>query len=284
MVAIQAKVYNFDSITTLKCEDPSETLIVKKAFEKVENYKQQLFNLEKNAIESGSPEFKENLKSVLPSWWEYHTKALESGSYDEKYNIYSEGERNYPNSYDLAYYFAKFLESEGKMALAGEKYREVLDLKPDWALARSIYADFLVKDNRPKEAENHYLASIEQEAEDGYYQLRYANFLSRIRPIDAEKYFLKALKLRPEDSNYNGYYAVFLGEQERIVDAEKYYLISIELKPDDDYFLPRYGNFLLNQNRLLEAEQYLKKSLDYNSESELANLYYEELQSRKMKT
>ncbi|UTJ07426.1 TPR end-of-group domain-containing protein [Arcobacter roscoffensis] len=126
MVSLQKNVYSFESIESLSKDDDSESLIVKNAYKKVKIYKQQLSKFMEEVKESTSEEFKENAKSILPSWWDYELKAQKEKDINKKLDIYKEAEIAYPRSFELQENWGNMLANLAKKTNDKDLFNEAL--------------------------------------------------------------------------------------------------------------------------------------------------------------
>ena len=280
MVALNAKVYKFESINTLKAEKAGDSVIVQKAIEKFENYKKQLENLEKQALSDGSEEFKENLTSILPDWWAYQLKADKASSGDEKEEVYLEGMEAYPLSSELVGNYAYFLTYSKKDYDKAEKYFvKAIELDSDNVNSQANYALFLTNKRIDyNKAEKHYLITIEIDSNSVEAQIIYAQFLSDNKNDydKAEKYFRKAINQDPSNAPAQGYYANFLthikGDHDK---AEILYLNALKTDPSNILIKGNYANFLTkNKQEHDRAEVYYLEYLELEPDNQTLHSTY----------
>ncbi len=227
MVALQAKVYEFESIKSLSHEDKMDSMIVKNAIKKVDGYKKQLKKFEQEVATSGSQEFKENSKSILPEWWKYELQAKAETDTNKKDAIYQEGIKKLPNSPELHGNYANFLN----------------DITKDYDGAK-----------------HHYLKALEIEPNKANYNGNYAVFLNDIeKDYDGAKHhYLKALEIEPNHANNNSNYATFLKDITKDYDGAKHYhLKALEIEPNNAYANINYAGYLLGYNQKSEGEKFL---------------------------
>jgi len=273
MVALQSQVYNFESIKSLSNDDENRSLIVQNALKKVKSYKKELDKFKEEVTLSDSDEFKENSKSILPSWWDYELEVRKEADNDKKNTRYLEGLKAHKNSHELMENYAIFLDELIKdYDNAEEYYLKALKLEPNNAIYNGNYADFLndVRENY-ENAEKYYLKSLELESNNPSYNGNYANLLNNVREDyeNAEKYYLKALELEPNSANYNGNYASFLLTQNRKEEAIKYLESAFKLSSDKKDLLTELWFYKLAhfQNDYKEAKIELDKLLKDGAKS-----------------
>lgn len=289
MVALHANVYHFESINTLKLENPNHSLIVKNALKKVDIYKKQLESFEKEVESSTSNEFKEDSKAILPDWWEYELDAQQEKNISKKEEIYKKGLKDNPTSQELLGLYAIFLKkykkdfdeaetyykkalsikpegshNNGNYALflseikkdfveAEIYYKNAIRFEPNNALINGNYAIFLNENKKDfDEAEIYYKNSLNIDPYNANVNGNYANFLrmSRKNFVDAEIYYKKALEIDPNNANNNGNYALFLSDSIHDFDkANKYYIQSVMIEPNNSNFNGNYAFFLSDMKK-----------------------------------
>ncbi len=248
MVALHANVYNFKSIHSLSEEDENKSLIVQNALEKVKNYKQALEQFKQEVKSSTSTSFKENSRSILPTWWDYQLKIHDEQDIEKKDKIFQEGIKEHPKRHELMGNYALFLH----------------EVKKDY-----------------ENAEKYYLKALEIDPNSANYNGNYAVFLSDVRKDyeNAEKYYLKALEIDPNHTNNNGNYANFLQNVKKdYKNAEKYYLKALEIDPNDAEYNGNYAGFLLSHGRKEESILFLDKAFDLTKDNNfLTELWFYKL-------
>lgn len=95
---------------------------------------------------------------------------------------------------------------------------------------RFIAADKAVTENKPAEAERHYLWLTENYPEYSRPFINLAIMYSDMNKIElAESYFLKAIQINANNLNSYNRYAIFLRQQGRFKEAETQYLRGIKI-------------------------------------------------------
>jgi len=248
MVALHANVYDFKSINSLSEEDENKSLIVQNALQKVKNYKKALEEFRNEVKSSTSTSFKENSKSILPTWWDYQLKIYDEKDIEKKDKIFQEGIKQHPKSHELMGNYAIFLHKMKKDSENAEKYYlKALEIDPNHTNHNGNYALFL------------YVVTKDIE--------------------NSEKYALKALEIDPNNANHNGNYANFLKNVKKDYEnAEKYYLKALEIDPNHAINNGNYAGFLLSQGRKEESILFLDKAFDLTKDNNfLTELWFYKL-------
>ncbi len=277
MVALQAKVYKFESINTLKAENVNDSLIVKNALEKVDLYKKQLTKFEEEVKTSKSEDFKENSKTILPNWWEYELKVQEEKDIEKKEEIYKQGISDYPKSHELIETYAIFLSDIRKDFNKAEfHHKKALEIKPNDANYNGNYANFLKNIRKDfNKTEFHYKKALEIEPNHANNNGNYANFIKDIRKDfnKAEFHYKKALEIQPNHANNNGNYASFLLIQNKKDLATKYFEIAFNQTSDHADLLCELWFYKLAHYR--DEYQEAKLSLDKLLEDGFVSEYWD---------
>jgi len=158
-------------------------------------------------------------------WWAWELKAREAADPKEREQIYRAGLEQFPDSAELANWFAIFMQTVRKDYDEAERlYCKALELDPTHALHTGNLASFLWRIRK-------------------YYDA-------------AEWLYRRTLELDPNHVNHTSHFAIFMTDVRKDYDeAERLYRRALELDPNNVTHIGNFAEFLLNQGRITEANK-----------------------------
>ncbi|MDP1984336.1 MAG: tetratricopeptide repeat protein [Sulfuritalea sp.] len=151
----------------------------------------------------------------------------------------------------------------GRLDLAEECYRQVLELDPGHAEAHFKLGNIAVKRQLPADAEACYRRAVS--ADSCYFKAFYnlGNLLRlQTRLVEAEACYRRVIAIEPGYLNAHVNLGVTLKELGRPAEAETSYRSALQLQPDDAEVLNNLSVVLKDQYRHGEAEALCRRSLE----------------------
>lgn len=230
----------------------------------------------------GSIVFIESTFSLIKNFDEYRKKLSKSDEYSYK-NLIENFKQNLEkvNKDEVSLYmWGSALSSLEEYSEAMEKFKEALNINPDYYEVYSGWADTLFKLERYEEAIDYYEQSDNIMSGDANLYFNWANALYMLGDFHgAEKKFKKALDLTPTNLSCYNNLSASLYKQGKYEKAYEVLLYAQKVNPDNPDIYVSQSNCLVKLAEIKKAKKIIEKALEINPKNpkallESANLHY----------
>ncbi len=140
---------------------------------------------------------------------------------------------HYKPDYVLAHYnLGNMLARQGKLAEASERYRQALHFKPDYAPAHNNLGSALTQQGNLAEAIEHYRQALDITPGDADTHYNLGSALTQQGNLaEAIEHYRQALDITPGDADAHNHWGLALARQGKLAEAIEHYQQAVELRP-----------------------------------------------------
>ena len=170
---------------------------------------------------------------------------------------------------------------QGNIEAAIQKFRQAVELEPEYAGVMVNLGTLLSTEGRHTEALPVLRRALEIDARDAGGHQALASALYGVGDVEeAEKHFNEALRLQPQSAKIHGAYGNMLQSLDRLDQAETRYREALRYEPDHARALNGLAIVLIRKGEPEKALPHLQKALATNPEDEIARTNLETLKEQ----